>query len=149
MEFDKHLFISYAHIDNQPLTSEEQGWISRFHKSLESVLSMRLGVPAKIWRDEKLRGNDVFAEEIVGQFPHTALLVSVLTPRYVNSAWCTREVQEFCKSAQQTGGVVVENQARIFKVIKTPVDTEESLPEVMKNILGYEFFILEDGGRWN
>ena len=77
MEFDKHLFISYAHIDNQPLPPEEQGWISRFHKSLESVLSMRLGVPAKIWRDEKLRGNDVFAEEIVGQFPHTALLVSV------------------------------------------------------------------------
>jgi hypothetical protein len=106
---------------------------------------MRLGVPAKIWRDEKLRGNDVFAEEIVGQFPHTALLVSVLTPRYVNSAWCTREVQEFCKSAQQTGGVVVENKARIFKVIKTPVDTEESLPEVMKDILGYEFFTLEDG----
>jgi hypothetical protein len=145
MKFEKDLFISYAHIDNQPLTSEEQGWISRFHKSLESVLSMRLGVPAKIWRDEKLRGNDVFAEEIVGQFPHTALLVSVLTPRYVNSAWCTREVQEFCKSAQQTGGVVVENKARIFKVIKTPVDTEESLPEVMKDILGYEFFTLEDG----
>lgn len=145
MEFAQHLFISYAHIDNQPLTSEEQGWISRFHKSLESVLSTRLGVSAKIWRDDKLRGNDIFAEEIVGQFPHTALLVSVLTPRYVNSAWCTREVQEFCKSAEHTGGVVVGNQARVFKVIKTPVDTEEALPAVMKDALGYEFFTLEDG----
>ncbi len=145
MEFAQHLFISYAHIDNQPLTSEEQGWISRFHKSLESALSMRLGAPAKIWRDEKLRGNDVFAEEIVEQFPRTALLVSVLTPRYVNSAWCTREVREFCERAEQTGGVVVENKARIFKVIKTPVDTEAALPEVMKNVLGYEFFIVEDG----
>ncbi len=145
MGFDKHLFISYAHIDNQPLTPEQQGWISRFHKSLEAMLSMRLGGPAAIWRDEKLRGNDVFAEEIVAQFPHTALLVSVLTPRYLNSAWCTREVQEFCKSAQQTGGVVVDNKARILKVIKTPVDSEESLPEVMQDILGYEFFTFEDG----
>ena len=84
-------------------------------------------------------------EEIVEQFPHTALLVSVLTPRYLNSEWCTREVQEFCQSAQHTGGLVVENKARILKVIKTPVDTEEALPEVMKDVLGYEFFTFEDG----
>ena len=145
MGFAKHLFISYAHIDNQPLTPEQQGWISRFHASLKAMLSMRLGGPAEIWRDEKLRGNDIFAREIVEQFPHTALLVSILTPRYLNSEWCTREVQEFCKSAQQTGGVVVENKARILKVIKTPGDTEEALPEVMKDILGYEFFTFEDG----
>jgi hypothetical protein len=145
MGFEKHLFISYAHIDNQPLTPEQQGWISRFHASLKAMLSMRLGGPAEIWRDEKLRGNDIFAREIVEQFPHTALLVSVLTPRYLNSEWCTREVQEFCKSAQHTGGLVVENKARILKVIKTPADTEEALPEVMKEVLGYEFFTFEDG----
>ncbi len=66
--FEKHLFISYAHIDNQPLTAEQKGWISRFHASLEALLSMRLGQAAKIWRDDKLKGNDVFAEEIVDQF---------------------------------------------------------------------------------
>ena len=43
MGFEKHLFISYAHIDNQPLTPEQQGWISRFHASLKAMLSMRLG----------------------------------------------------------------------------------------------------------
>jgi hypothetical protein len=40
---------------------------------------------------------------------------------------------------------VVDNKARILKVIKTPVDTEEVLPEVMQDVLGYEFFTLEDG----
>jgi len=40
--------------------------------------------------------------------------------------------------------VVVDNKARILKVIKTPVDTDESLPEVMKTVLGYEFFTFED-----
>ena len=34
--------------------------------------SMRLGEKAKMWRDEKLTGNDVFALEIIEPFPHTA-----------------------------------------------------------------------------
>jgi hypothetical protein len=143
--FDKHLFISYAHIDNQPLTPEQKGWISRFHATLEALLSMRLGRTANIWRDDKLQGNDVFAEEIVDQFSHTAVLVSVLTPRYLNSEWCTREVREFCKSAERSGGVVVDNKARVFKVLKAPVDTQESLPPVVKDVLGYEFFTVDSG----
>ena len=65
MGFEHHVFISYAHIDNQPLTPEHQGWVSRFHASLEAVLSMRLGRKAEIWRDKKLTGGDLFADEIV------------------------------------------------------------------------------------
>ncbi len=144
MSFEKHLFISYAHIDNQPLTDQQQGWITRFHASLSTLLSMRMGRPAQIWRDSKLRGNDVFADEIVQQFPKTALLVSVLTPRYVESEWCTREVNEFVKTAQASGGLVVDNKARIFKVIKSPVDSEGTLPQVMKDALGYPFYIFDD-----
>ena len=63
MPFAKHLFISYAHIDNRPLTSEQKGWITRFHESLDSLLSTRMGGKARIWRDEKLQGNDIFADE--------------------------------------------------------------------------------------
>ena len=45
--FEKDLFISYAHIDNQPLGPGEQGWITRFHASLETFLGMRLGQAAE------------------------------------------------------------------------------------------------------
>jgi hypothetical protein len=145
MRFEKHLFISYAHIDNEPLTPEQKGWITRFHASLEAMLSMRMGGKALIWRDNKLQGNDVFADEIVAQFSQTAVLVSVLTPRYLNSDWCNKEVAEFCKRAEESGGMVVENKARIFKVLKAPVDTQDSLPSVVKDVLGYEFFTIEDG----
>ena len=81
--YNKDLFISYAHIDNQPVSPDHEGWISRFHASLAALLSMRLGQTARIWRDNKLQGNDVFADEIVDQFAQTALLVSILTPRYL------------------------------------------------------------------
>lgn len=144
MKFEKHLFISYAHLDNQPLMPEQQGWITRFHAALSAMLSMRLGRPAEIWRDSKLNGNDIFADEIVRQFPQTQLLITILTPRYMESEWCTREVKEFCKSAEQSGGVVVENKTRVIKVIKIPVENEELLPEVMRLALGYPFFVFDE-----
>src|ERR1700761_1323863 len=144
MEFQRHLFISYAHIDNVPLTEHQQGWISRFHDTLSAMLGMRIGRKAEIWRDAKLTGNDIFADEIIQQFPKTELLISVLTPRYVESEWCTREVKEFCKSAEATGGVVVGNKSRVLKVIKMPVDSEDSLPPVMKEALGYPFYVFDE-----
>ena len=36
------------------------------------MLSQRMGGQADIWRDEKLRGNDIFSDEIVDQLPKTA-----------------------------------------------------------------------------
>jgi hypothetical protein len=145
MNFEQNLFISYAHIDDQPLTPGEKGWITRFHATLKAILSMRMGREAKIWRDEKLQGNDVFSNEIVARFKQSAALVSIVTSRYLNSEWCTREAREFCEGAQQTGGLLVGNKSRVFKVIKTPVDTQESLPAVMNEVLGYEFFTIKDG----
>jgi hypothetical protein len=142
--FTQDLFISYAHIDNQPMTEDEKGWVSRFHTTLGALLSMRLGKSARIWRDDKLQGNDMFADEITDQFFQTALLISVLTPRYLNSAWCTKEVAEFCKTAQHSGGMTIDNKSRVFKVLKTPVDTQETLPLEMKDALGYDFFMMED-----
>src|SRR5262245_13638778 len=145
MSFEHNLFISYAHIDDQPLTAGEKGWITRFHATLKAILSMRMGGEAKIWRDEKLLGNDVFSEEIVTRFKQSAVLVSIVTSRYLNSEWCTREAREFCHSAHQTGGLVIGNKSRVFKVIKSPIDSQESLPPHMRDILGYEFFTVKDG----
>jgi hypothetical protein len=145
VNFEQNLFISYAIIDDQPLPPLQQGWITQFHATLEALLSMRLGRKAKIWRDRKLQGNDVFGEEIVAQFNQSAVLVSILTSRYLKSEWCTREIREFCEGAQQRGGLVVDNKSRVFKVIKTPVDSHESLPAAMNDVLGYEFFTIKDG----
>jgi len=145
MNLEQNVFISYAHIDDQPLTPGEKGWITRFHATLKAILSMRMGREAKIWRDEKLQGNDIFSDEIVAQFKKSAVLISVLTSRYLNSEWCTREAREFCQTAQQTGGLVISNKSRVFKVIKSPVDSQESLPPPMQDTLGYEFFTIKDG----
>ncbi|MEB3168355.1 MAG: TIR domain-containing protein, partial [Synechococcaceae cyanobacterium] len=144
-----HVFISYAHIDNLPLSEEQQGWISRFHNTLEVFLSQRLGDKARIWRDLKLQGNDIFGDEIVDAFRDAALFLSVLSPRYVRSDWCKREIKEFCLHAEGGDGLVFENKSRVFKVIKTPVDrnvAERILPPVVRNSLGYEFYVQDEQG---
>jgi hypothetical protein len=144
MTFERHLFISYAHLDNRPITREQEGWVSRFHESLEAALGMQIGHKVEIWRDKKLSGNDFFSDEIVSQFPKTAMLISVLTPGYVESDWCMKEVKEFCKIAGQFGGVRFHNKSRLIKVIKTPVRNESSVP-LVREMLGYDFFVEVDG----
>lgn len=145
MNYEKDVFISYAHLDNQPLTPEQQGWVSQFHASLERALTWNLGHKAAIWRDRKLCGNDIFPQEIVAQLANVAILVSVLSPCYVESEWCRREVEEFCKAAEHNGKIVVGNKPRIIKVIKRPPKSQEHLPPFMKDVIGYEFYIDKDG----
>ena len=145
MRFDQHAFISYAHLDDKPLSPHQQGWVSRFHVTLDALLSMRIGYPARIWRDDRLHGNDLFPSTILDQFNRTAVLISVLTPRYLASDWCTRELQAFCDQADKLGGLQCDKHSRVFKVLKSPVDDRAPLPPVMKDMLGYPFFVLEDG----
>ncbi|MEO1507364.1 MAG: toll/interleukin-1 receptor domain-containing protein, partial [Cyanobacteria bacterium J06633_23] len=92
MDFDKDLFISYAHIDNQSLIPDQEGWISTFHKALAIRLSQIRGTPPKIWRDRKLQGNDDFSNAITEALTNSGLLLSILSPRYLKSEWCIREL---------------------------------------------------------
>ncbi|HEX2121797.1 MAG TPA: toll/interleukin-1 receptor domain-containing protein [Thermoanaerobaculia bacterium] len=146
MQFENDLLISYAHIDDQALISGDRGWVSRLHRLLEIRVAQLRGQTPKIWRDPKLTGNDYFAETITERLPNVAALVSVLSPRYVQSEWCNRELKEFCRAAEKTGGVRIADKARIFKVVKTPV-SRERLPEEVQPMLGYEFFFYDEAGR--
>lgn len=143
MDFDKHLFISYAHLDNQPFMPDRRGWISLFHEILTVALDMRLGERAKIWRDDKLRGNDIFTREILDQLKGAALLASVISPRYLQSEWCTRELTEFFERASAAGNLTVGNQCRVLKVIKTPIDDAAAakLPALLREMDGYRFYV--------
>ena len=142
MEFENDVFVSYAHIDDQALAEGQPGWISSLHRALQVRLEQLLGKEARIWRDPKLQGNDVFADRLVDRLPGVAVLVSVLSPRYVKSEWCQRELTEFLKAAVATGGARVADKLRVFKVVKTPIPAELQ-PQDLQPALGYEFFTIE------
>jgi hypothetical protein len=149
MKFDKDIFISYAHLDDVPLDEGAKGWISDFHTLLETRLEQTIGHDILIWRDAKLTGNEVFAPEIESQLPALKIMVSIITPRYLGSDWCKREMGAFYRAALASGGISVGNKSRIFKIVKTPVDKDviEKLPDdihrVFDEILDYKFYLQE------
>ncbi len=137
------IFISYAHIDDQVLTDGQKGWITQFHRVLDVRLSQLLGVKPKIWRDPKIQGNDVFDDKIVSSFKDAKVMVSIMSPRYLRSEWCMKELNEFYDAASEAGGVVVGEKSRIIKVIKTPFDLSEipdRIPPILKSVMGFQFF---------
>lgn len=139
MQFQKDIFISYAHIDDESLIASQKGWITEFHRALEIRLAQLLGRRPIIWRDLSLQGNHIFDQQIVSQFSQVAIMISILTPRYAKSDWCVREVNEFYETCLQNIGFSIQNKARIFKVIKTPIRVDQH-HEKIQNVLGYEFY---------
>ena len=139
MNFDGDAFISYAHLDDLELVEGRKGWVANFHRALEVRVAQLLGKSPEIWRDPKLSGNDMFAETLGDRLKRVAVLVSIVTPRYLKSEWTLRELDEFFRAAQAQGGLKVRDKARIFKVMKQPVSIEKIPPE-LRAILGYEFF---------
>lgn len=137
--FAHHLFISYAHIDNRSFSGGDRGWIDLLHERLEIRLAQLLGKPPKIWRDRKLRGYEVFDDTIVIELSRSAILVSIVSPRYIESDYCRSEIENFFKAARQGGGVQLGDKRRVFRVVKTFVPTEDH-PEGLRDLLPYEFY---------
>ncbi|HKQ06770.1 MAG TPA: toll/interleukin-1 receptor domain-containing protein [Blastocatellia bacterium] len=140
--FEHDLFISYTHIDNETFDGSEEGWIDLLHKRLAIRLAQLLGDPARIWRDPKLQGNDYFGDTLLDKLAQVASIISILSPRYMKSEWCQRELREFYRQAVANGGVRFDDKSRIFKVIKTPIPRDEHPPE-LQPLLGYEFFAVD------
>lgn len=139
IQFEGDAFISYAHLDNVELVEGRKGWVANLHRALEVRVAQLLGKPPQIWRDPKLSGNDLFADTIVERLRRVAILVAVVSPRYVKSEWTIRELTEFWAAAEEQGGVRVRDKARVFKVLKTPVPPDRT-PAELRMLLGYEFF---------
>ena len=139
MQYEGDAFISYAHLDNVELVEGRKGWVANLHRALEVRVGQLLGKSPQIWRDPKLSGNDLFAEALVDKLKQVALLVTVVSPRYLKSEWTIRELNEFYHAAEEQGGIHVSNKARVFKVLKTPVPLDRTPPE-LRALIGYEFF---------
>ena len=82
--FDHDVFVSYAHGDNRD-------WINRFLDRLRPALS-RLLPGADIWIDkDDLRKSRNFEQDIPANLASSAVLISLVSPIYVDRPDCVRE----------------------------------------------------------
>ena len=142
MSFECDAFISYSHIDNVGRADGTDGWITNLHFALKRKLGELLGEKPNLYFDSRLDGNEVFEITLIDTLKKVAVLVAVVSPRYLRSDWTRREFEEFCKAAEVQGGVLIHDKARVFKVLKTPVPRDEQMP-LLSKLLGYEFFWID------
>jgi hypothetical protein len=146
-QYEHDIFISYSHLDNKPLIESQKGWISNFHYSLGVRLGNLLGREPKIWRDAKSRGNDYFDENTMEIIRKSRIFLAILSPRYIESEWCRKELVGFQEAAKDSGGIQIDKKSPIIKVIKTKIDLEEH-PAEIRGLLGYEFFRIDENDRY-
>jgi len=136
------IFISYSHKDNIA-EQEDDGWVDVFHKGLYKFLTGNLGRTARIWRDgTKMIGNYRLHQAVYDNLDQTLILIPILSPNFLNSEWCPKELNYFFEKNNQPEAM----GTRIFPVVKRPI--EATPPEIGDNLLN-EFFIRDDfGEKW-
>ena len=132
--YEVDIYISYAHIDNLSMLGGQKGWVDLLHERLDIRLTQLLGKRVNIWRDQKLSGNDLFHETLALRVSKSALFLAVVSPRYVQSEWCLRELEEFLSTNDRIG-----SRSRVLKVMKIDVPLHMQ-PAQLKDVLGYQFY---------
>ncbi len=143
MIFERDLFISYASIDNISVKEGEQGWVENFHTALEMRLSQLMGTKPQVWRLPKSQDSGAISDQTPELLFKTALMLPILSPRYIASECCSRELKEFCEKSG-CGDIPgkIDVKSRIFKLLKTALAYNEH-PREIADKLGYEFYHID------
>jgi len=141
--FEHDIFISYAHVDNAPIEDDE-GWVTKLHASLLALIPQKIGRAEgfSIWRDAKLGGIDEFADTIDANFRKSALMLTILTPSYLASTWCPKELNGFISQPHELFGPRVGDKNRVFKVMPSPHIPPDEHPVSLQGSLGYQFYTI-------
>jgi serine/threonine protein kinase len=145
------MLLNYAAIDDYPLQDGKPGWVSQLHRNLEVRMEQLSGEKVHIARLPEDAISPAIEAELLLHVPHAKAMISVVSPPFVNSAMCRREVEQFWQGAERTGGRYIQDKSRLLKVLKTSV-AEQQMPgplvDIFSPLSGFEFFELDpDTGR--
>ena len=130
------VFVSYAHLDNEPIASGQTGWVDALAEKLAVELSQRLGTrDFALWMDHRLDGNHPITPEILGAIQQSATLLVVVSPAYLNSEWCRRERTAFLNLVQDRVAA-----GSVFVVFARDVARGDVPPE-FGDLLGFQFWV--------
>jgi hypothetical protein len=141
--YDHDVFVSYSHLDDEPLVGAQRGWVTTLINNLETVVRQKLGFKGfAIWMDRELAGNRPLTPAIMKALSDTATLLIILSPGYLASEWCHRERQAFLKLVQGRR----DAGSQVFVVYCDKLD-RSSVPAELADLIGYPFWIQEQEGK--
>lgn len=133
------LFVSYAHADDKVPAGARNGWVTTLVGQLKLVLQRKLGgTGAQVWMDHALAANQPLTATLRDRVSRSRTMLIVLSPGYVKSTWCQRELCDFVTAAQARGEA--EN---IFAVELEPIDRDSQaslLPAPIRELVPIAFW---------
>ena len=140
------VLLNHAAIDDYPLQDGKPGWVSQLHRNLEVRMEQLSGERVNIARLPEDGISPAIEAELLLQVPQAKAMISVVSPPFIKSERCQREVEQFWHGADQTGGRYIKDKSRLLKVLKTAV-SEQQMPrpllDIFAPLFGFEFFELD------
>ena len=136
------IFLSYAREDNSTyeIAPDNPGWVSCFFNALKQELILEGQLDTRLWRDlNEIAPYEQFADDIEDGLQCSDVLISVLSPVYIQKKWCVKELTRF---AEIKGSKTRAEKECIVKVVKRPIDREAE-PEALQGQAGYRFYNLD------
>jgi serine/threonine protein kinase len=140
------VLLNYAAIDDYPLQDGKPGWVSQLHRNLEVRMEQLSGEKVHIARLPENAIAPALEAELLLQLPQAKAMISVISPPFINSQLCRREVEQFWQGAELTGGRYIKDKSRLLKVLKTAVSDQQmprQLLDIFSPLFGFEFFELD------
>jgi TIR domain len=142
--YEYDFFVSYASVDNKPVSQGERGWVDALVATLTDELARKLGRREAFthWMDtQDLRGNHEAESRIPEQVKRAAVFLAILSPGYLASTFCRLELDTF---VNRYGGI----SERLFVVYKERIDEREhKLPEPLRRPVKYDFWYVGKNGK--
>jgi TIR domain-containing protein len=103
--FHYDMFMSYAHghvpgVDDPPLRRWSQAMIAALKADIGSLFTEFDQLT--IWDDRSLDPTAALTDELREKIERSCLLLIVMSPRYLSSAWCTDELTWFAREFAST-----------------------------------------------
>jgi len=143
---DADVLISYAEVDNEPLRSGDEGWISQLQRNLKVRMEQLSGEEVKISRlSGKAFESIGSGGGIIKEMSEAKAVVPVISPPFSNSPGCQKEMEIIYNPetlSSQTGSGA-PSEAKVFNAIKMPVALDSapnSISSVISKCPGLEFF---------
>ena len=149
---DSEIFISYAPVDDEVLSTEARGWISNFHRNLEIRIEQLSGERVRIWRapggkavsSSRTARIDLPPSDAQAKGDDPKALVTVLSPPFAKTPSCCEQAIQFRDRAEQSGTFRLSRGSRLLKVVKRPIENvPPGLERALTGLLDYDFFDID------
>jgi hypothetical protein len=144
--YKNDVFVSYAHVDNEPVLDSEIKWVSNFIDDLGKFLARRLrgenGANPYIWIDHELAFNKPLNESLTNELRQTATFLIIMSLAYLESEWCKKERQQFFEILKEKG-----SNTRVFIVEIDEIDRKMYPIEINEYVIPYKFWKKENSSK--